>query len=88
MDATKTNLQDITPSSIVKAYIGKPGCMCGCKGKYYYAWSHPYGTVDLKMVTRILRTIQANEDLVEVDTDGRWIAAQVGGKEHVIYLAP
>lgn len=86
MDATKPALQDLTPASVVKAYVGKPGCMCGCKGKYYYNGPHPYGTVSPKMVTKILRTIQANEDLAEVDADGQWIAAQIGGKEHCIYL--
>ena len=29
------DIQSISPSQVVKAYVGKVGCMCGCKGKYY-----------------------------------------------------
>jgi len=73
------NLQDLTPSMVKRAYHGKPGCMCGCRGKYH--------TVDSNkaMVTKILRTIQANENLLE--SGDSYFAAQVEGKEYVVYLA-
>ena len=71
-------IQDITPSQVKRAYKGKPGCMCGCNGKYYDSGA---------MVTKILRTIQANEEAVEVDPAGTWVAARIGGKEHCVYLA-
>jgi len=72
------DLQDLTPAMIKRAYLGKPGCMCGCRGKYH--------TVDSNkaMVTKILRTIQANEHLLE--TGSSYFAAQVDGKEYVVYL--
>ena len=60
---------------VKRAYVGKPGCACGCKGKYYESGS---------MVTKILRTIQANETIA---TDGGgWLEARVGGKDFVVYL--
>ena len=79
-------LQDITPAQVFRAYMGKPGCMCGCKGKYYYSERHPHGTVDPAMVTKVLRTIQANDELATLDAEGQWAAARVGNKEYCVYL--
>jgi hypothetical protein len=79
------NLQDLTPAMVYRAYLGKPGCMCGCKGKYYTSTKVDRSSVNPAMVTKVLRMIQANEHLLE--TDGRWFAAQVGGKEYVVYLS-
>jgi len=80
------DIQSISPSQVVKAYVGKIGCMCGCKGKYY---GHTAGgevvRVDPKMVTKILRTIQANEGKVEVDDD--ILAYEDKGKSWVVYLS-
>ena len=58
-----------------RAYVGKPGCACGCKGNYYESGS---------MVTKILRTIQANETIAT--EAGGWLKARVGGKDYVVYL--
>lgn len=80
------DIQSVTPANVVKAYLGKVGCMCGCKGKYYGTRpSHEIDRVDPKMVTKILRTIQANEDAVEVDGD--ILAYEDKGKSWVVYLA-
>lgn len=70
------NLQELTPAMVKRGYVGKPGCACGCKGKYYESGS--------LMVTKILRTIQANENLVT--DEGGWLEARVGGKDYVVYL--
>ena len=79
------NIQDVAPSQVVKAYVGKVGCMCGCKGKYYgHAAGVEIDKVDPKMVTKILRTIQANEDKAEVDGD--ILAYEANGKSWVVYL--
>lgn len=72
------DIQAITPSQIVRAYKGKVGCMCGCKGKYYESGN--------AMVTKILRTIQANEEIAEVDESGEWLAVRLEGKEHCVYF--
>jgi hypothetical protein len=37
------DIQSITPDMVVRAYVGKPGCMCGCKGKYYRNVPAPNG---------------------------------------------
>lgn len=55
--------------------------MCGCKGQY---WTPEQSKA---MVTKILRVLQANEELAEFDPKGDWIAARIGGKEHCIYLS-
>lgn len=80
------DLQKVAPSQIARAYMGKPGCMCGCRGKYYTSTKVDHSNVDPKMVTKILRIIQANEEIAEFDPDGCYIAALVGGKEHCIYF--
>lgn len=72
------NIQEITPSQVVRAYVGRAGaCACGCSGKHYEA-------DDLAMRTKVLRTIQANEDRVEVDSD--WVSVQIKGKEYVAFF--
>ena len=71
------NIQDITPSEVKRAYKGKIGCMCGCRGKHY---------TEGPMLTKILRTIQANEERAVVYDAGGWIAVQLAGKEHCVYL--
>lgn len=82
------NLQDLTPAIVKRAYLGKPGCMCGCRGKYYTTASNKeaksYDSVNTAMVTKVLRMLQANEELIEVGDN--YFAAQVGGKEYVVYL--
>ena len=72
------NIQSITPEQVTKAYSGKPGCMCGCKGTYYYA-ANP------AQVVRILRTIQANEAKAEV-AEGEWVAYESRTRNYVVYL--
>jgi hypothetical protein len=66
------NIQEITPSQIVRAYSGKVGCMCGCKGKYYTSVAD--GTHSMEnpgMVTRILHIIQAAPpEEIEVNVPG------------------
>lgn len=81
------DIQSITPAQITKAYTGKIGCMCGCKGKYYVPTPHDYATVNPAMVTKILRTIQANEEKAEVDSAGGWVSYDAGGKRWCVYLA-
>ena len=73
------NIQEVQISDVKRAYRGKPGCMCGCRGKYFEP-----GSPEL---TKVLRTLQANESHVEYDPSGEWIAGRIADKEHCIYLA-
>ena len=34
------DIQEVTPSQVVRAYKGRTGCMCGCGGKYYCRPEH------------------------------------------------
>ena len=80
------NIQEITPSQIVRAYSGKVGCMCGCKGKYYtFDANGTDGAVNPGMVTRILRTIQAAPP-EKIELDANYIAWVKGGRQYVAYL--
>ena len=66
-------IQEITSDQIERAYRGKqsPGksCRCGCSGKYYPADASKPDAADELMMIKILRTIQANEELAEIDGD-------------------
>jgi|SRR5579864_9718701 len=73
MDQSKANeiVQSLTVADIMQAYSGKPGCACGCNGKYHVAEhaveaqtkSNGYAPspedVSNKQVLRILRQVQA-----------------------------
>ena len=48
---TKTLKEPIKVEDIGKVYSGRPGCCCGCRGKY---WD------DLRNIKRIVKTINAN----------------------------
>lgn len=85
MDQAKATeiVQSLTASDVLKAYSGKPGCACGCNGKYYtspdnrkasdeddgYACSDDQ--VQLKQVNRIMRQVQwaSRHDTFEANID-------------------
>jgi hypothetical protein len=73
------SIQDITLDHVTRAYRGKPGCACGCKGKYYEPGANR------AMVAKVLRTIQANEEIAR--SVGNWVEARVGGKVYVVYFS-
>lgn len=83
MDATKANeiVQSLTVADILKAYSGKPGCACGCRGNYRVTpqnrkeadadTGYAYGDeeVNERQVTRVLREIQAAATHIEYAPD-------------------
>ena len=86
------NIQEITPSQIVRVYSGKLGCMCGCKGKYYTSVADgTYSAVNPGMVTRVLRAIQAAPpEAIEVNVESdcffiSWVK-WAGLRQYVVYL--
>ena len=88
----KKNIQDLTPADVSRAYSGRKGCMCGCKGKYYVSkWEglpvERYSSVNPGMVTKVLRTIQANEEAANMEADGSCVYLDLGGRSYVAYLA-
>jgi len=74
MDATtaKQHLASLTVSDIIKAYSGKPGCACGCNGKYCITaenrkeaeaetgYAYDDEAVNPKQVKRVLKQVQAH----------------------------
>ena len=41
-------LEDLTLDMIVSAYSGRPGCACGCRGKWRYTSAHQYEAAALR----------------------------------------
>ena len=80
------NIQSITPEQVTKAYSGKPGCMCGCRGTYYAHTETAHETANPAQVVRILRTIQANEAKAEVAENSEWVAYESRSRNYVVYL--
>ena len=62
-------LQTLVPAEVLRAYAGRPGCMCGCRGRYVTtpvarAEAEVDGSLDdadvsETEVTRVLRLVQA-----------------------------
>jgi hypothetical protein len=71
-----SSLPTLTPSNFIKAYSGRPGCACGCRGKYYAA-GHA-------MVARILKKIQA-ADPSTVDVGPNYVAVDSETRQWVLY---
>ncbi len=95
---TTLNIQDVTTSMVRSVYSGKKGCCCGCKGRHWY---HPatrdeaskdrgYVVRDKELsvaqVTKVLRTVQAHEDLLMNDEVGIY-SVEVGSRLYVVYLS-
>ena len=60
----------IDPDTVTRVYSGRPGCGCGCRGKYYD---------DVKNIKRVVKAMKANAvgaRLVIFDDDGSGAAVQ------------
>jgi hypothetical protein len=84
----KMDIQTLTANDIVSVYSGKPGeCCCGCKGTHYRSSSSPLeSTIKTSdtMVLKVLRGMQANEELVQVDEGHIWM--ELRGRLFIAYL--
>ena len=76
--AAAPGIQDITPAMVARAYRGRPGCCCGCRGKYFEKGS--------REIVKVLRLIQANESSMDGDNCPGIYSAIVGGKQLIVYL--
>lgn len=91
------DIQEITPAMVAKTYSGRPGCMCGCKGKYFYNSLHVKessksvgydvsDSINDRMVTKILRILQSNDN-TKIQ-DGNILYADIGKtRSYVVCLA-
>jgi hypothetical protein len=60
--AKKISINSLKPiSEVVRVYSGKPGCACGCRGKYYPKKRDAQPTAkDCMMITRVYRLFEEN----------------------------
>lgn len=80
--APKPNpLRAFTVAQVKRVYSGKPGCMCGCLGKYYEPGD--------RMIAKVLRILQADPRTVLEDgiayTPRNLLAD--GERSYVVYLS-
>jgi hypothetical protein len=78
--ATRARVQGLRPEDVESASFG-PQDGCGCRD-----FRRDAGGISRAMVTKILRTIQANDELVTVDAH-ECIGAEVGDLVFIVYLA-
>jgi hypothetical protein len=64
-------IQFISPADVLTVYSGKPGCMCGCNGKYFITaqnraaaardrgYEYEDDQVNEKMVRKVIRLVKA-----------------------------
>ncbi len=91
------NIQSITPDKVLKVYSGRPGCACGCRGKYSYnpdrqqeggedrGYEVSDDELNARQVTRVLRLLQA-EPSTEV-IDDSILHATIGKRVYAVYLS-
>jgi len=95
----KKALQSLSPSDIVSVYVGRANkCCCGCSGVHSYSTehqaeaseSHGYqvDNVDDATVLKVLRTVQAHEELAMFGSNH--VAVNVGPKSrqkvYIVYF--
>lgn len=90
-----TNNIHLQPEDIQCAYSGKPGCACGCNGKYYYAkkfqaeagkrrgYPVTKNEVNDTQIVRILNVIKENAAAAEVGSS--YISVTVGNRVYTVY---
>jgi hypothetical protein len=77
---TTTEQTNAAPRSPVRAYSGKPGCACGCRGKYYDAETK----AGAMMITKLLAA--AAERGVEIDDGGSYRWAEIDGRVYALHF--
>lgn len=56
----------IDPTRIARVYSGKPGCGCGCRGKYWPDDDRGVPTAnDLRQIARVVKVMNARFDEVK-----------------------
>lgn len=87
----------IDASKVTQVYSGKPGCMCGCRGKHYYpnrnvdaagkARGYALDAEDIsdKQVTRITNLLNKNP-AAKVGEGGEWAEVTIGQRIYVAYF--
>jgi hypothetical protein len=75
-----------TLANVEKVYSGKPGCMCGCRGKYSYAPGHgdgKYDVVNERSVKLLFNKVMKHPD---VKTEPGYAFVDTGSRNLVVYF--
>ena len=93
-------VQNITTADLLKVYSGKPGCMCGCKGRYYVTaesraeasadrgYAYDDKDVSAAQVLRVLRLVQAAVagKPAKLEIEREYVYVEAGGRALAIYF--
>ena len=75
-----------TLANVEKVYSGKPGCMCGCRGKYSYApgcGDGKYDVVNERSVKLLFNKVMKHPD---VKTEPGYAFVDTGTRNLVVYF--
>ena len=75
-----------TLANVEKVYSGKPGCMCGCRGKYSYAQGcgdGKYDVVNERSVKLLFNKVMKHPD---VKTEPGYAFVDTGSRNLVVYF--
>jgi hypothetical protein len=86
-------------SQVKKVYSGRPGCACGCRGKYYYsafcdleaagkARGYPINNdeVNDRQITRVVNTINKYSAMANYSECGQYVELDLGHRVYVAFL--
>lgn len=79
----------IDAQTVVKAYSGKPGCACGCRGKYYGKDRQSQINRITKVVNFVLTELNGAEKNDTYQTwkiDGHFVAVSDGNRDYCVYF--
>jgi hypothetical protein len=84
---TKRKVASLKPiEKVVRVYSGRPGCACGCRGKY---WPKSDGAVPNPMakrqIKRIYDLLQANITEVYTYTGCHFVTYEIPGRVYTMY---
>lgn len=92
-------MRQIKIEDVAKVYSGKPGCMCGCNGKYSVMPQHcelaskwrGYKITDDEVSERSVKTIvnkmNKQADKLEWDKEGLYVALETETRTYAVYFA-
>ena len=88
-------LDTLTPDAIISAYSGRPGCACGCRGKWRYTSAHQAlgGTergypvdedeVSDRGVARVLSNARKSASAAKVSLEGSTLSVETSDRLYI-----
>lgn len=91
----------IDVNTVGKVYAGRPGCMCGCLGKYKvapqhlvwankdrgYAYSDEDGDISMRSVKLIVNKMNQYPELLEWADNGQYVYLDLDTRVYAAYFA-